>query len=224
MRIWCLRHGESTDNVARMLSASDGPGGPLTDTGRAQAATAAAVLRTERVAAVYSSPALRATQTAEILTGALGIDGPRVTPALLECNVGICEGRSDGAAHQLCYETMRAWIARRDLAARTPGGESGHEVADRVTAALQEVRDRHAGQNVAVVSHVAALTVAVMTLCPDLAPIEVWGHPLPQATPLLLTDSGGRWRVPAWPGRASLLGHQPGAAGGGAGGPEEVTQ
>ena len=81
MIVW-LRHGESTWNaVGRMQYDVLHP--ELTERGRAQAATAGALLADRGIAQVWASPAVRAQQTGEIVAGQLGLD-LRTSPLLVE--------------------------------------------------------------------------------------------------------------------------------------------
>ena len=196
-RLWCLRHAESLDNAAGVVS-NTGPGRGLTEAGQVQAAAAAEALRAERITAVYASPARRAQETAAIVAGSFRLR-PRTRPGLVECGVGVCEGRADAAARTLCTELVRAWVVDGDLDARISGGDSGRELSAKVTATLAGVADAHPGQSVAVVSHVAALTVGLMALCAQLRPNVVWGRPLPHAVPFLITYDRGTWQCPTWP-------------------------
>jgi broad specificity phosphatase PhoE len=65
IRVWCLRHAESENVTAGIAGAV--PTSPLTDRGRRQTVDAARALAAEPIAAVYSSTALRARQTAAFL-------------------------------------------------------------------------------------------------------------------------------------------------------------
>lgn len=72
MIVW-LRHGESTWNAAGRMQ-YDALHPELTERGRAQAATAAALLADRDIALVWASPAVRAQQTATIIAGELGLE------------------------------------------------------------------------------------------------------------------------------------------------------
>lgn len=81
MILW-LRHGQSTWNVIdRMQGHAVHP--PLTELGRSQAEKAAENLADKGVTAILSSPAVRATETADIIAARLGLD-VTVEPLLLE--------------------------------------------------------------------------------------------------------------------------------------------
>src|SRR5262249_53880518 len=67
-----------------------------------------------------------------------------------------------------------------------------------VTAAIQQIADAHPGETVAVVGHVASLTVVLARLCA--LEVTVWGAPLPHARPFLVEWDGRTWHCPAWPG------------------------
>lgn len=81
MILW-VRHGQSTWNVMdRMQGHELSP--PLTDLGREQAAEAAESLADRGVVRLLSSPATRATETAEIIATRLGLE-VEIEPLLLE--------------------------------------------------------------------------------------------------------------------------------------------
>lgn len=71
-----LRHGESTWNAAGRLQYGE-PTPPLTEVGRAQALAAAEALRGAPYRVLLTSPAVRAVQTAEIVSASL-----EMTPVL----------------------------------------------------------------------------------------------------------------------------------------------
>lgn len=128
MRLYFIRHGESEANILREIS-NRGRRHPLTATGRAQAAALADRLRDAGISRLYSSPLLRATETADILAAAWGIDY-QVTDALREFDCGIVEGRSDIVAWDAWRGVVAAWRAGR-WDSRIEGGESLEDIRDR---------------------------------------------------------------------------------------------
>jgi broad specificity phosphatase PhoE len=193
---YCLRHAESEDNEARVY-ASAPPGRGLTERGRRQATGVRDLLAGRRLTAVYTSTAARAEQTGAIIADG----GPPVhaIPDLLEYGIGELEDTAIPAADDASLAVLRAWIVEGDLSARVPGGESGEEVRHRFTQAMTTIAAVHAGGAVAVVSHVGTLTVGLLSLCTDLTPADVWGHPLPGATPLTVMHADTTWRCGPWP-------------------------
>ncbi|WP_242504367.1 histidine phosphatase family protein [Promicromonospora panici] len=194
VRIWCLRHGESENVTAALAGAL--PNAALTEHGRQQAIGAARVLAREPIRRVYSSTALRALQTAGLLAAAPGVQIESV-PDLVEVGIGRHEGSGDPAVRRRTAEVLRSWVVERELNEQVADGETGHEVLARTTKALQRIAQRHPGETVAVVGHVAGLTVALSELCA--LGSSVWGAPLPHAEPFLVEWDGARWSCAAWP-------------------------
>jgi len=181
VRVWCLRHAEAenvTTGTARAVLTK-----PLTVRGRHQAIEAAQQLVAEPVTRIYSSTALRARQTAKIIAATLVLHITAM-PELVE--VG-CSA-----------EVLHAWVIEQELGQRAEDGETGHQVVARVTAAFQKIASTHPGETVAVVGHVASLTVTLGRLCS--VGSKVWGTPLPHAQPFLVEWDGQAWHCPTWPG------------------------
>ena len=135
--ILLARHGETDHNVPpqRVQGWIDIP---LNDRGREQARGLAEALRDEGLAAIYSSHLSRARETAEIAAEAL--DLPVIEDErLAESNRGRWEGRLLEEIERDEPELWAAW-RRGGEDFRFPGGESLREHADRVAAALAEVR------------------------------------------------------------------------------------
>jgi alpha-ribazole phosphatase/probable phosphoglycerate mutase len=195
VRVWCLRHAESENVTAGMAGAV--PTAPLTERGRDQAIDAAQALAHEPITRVYCSTALRARQTAGLLAALPTIEVAAV-PELVEVGIGKHEGTIDPAIRTRTADVLRAWVVGQDLGQRVADGETGHEVLARVTAAFQKIAGAHPGETIAVVGHVAGLTLALGRLC-ALGP-QVWGTPLPHAQPFLIEWDGQAWHCPAWPG------------------------
>jgi broad specificity phosphatase PhoE len=194
VRMWCLRHGESENVIAGIAGAV--PSAPLTGRGRRQAIQAAQVLSGEPITGVYSSTALRARQTAQLLAAGFGLEISEL-PELAEVGIGRYEETADPAVRRQTAEVLRGWVVEQDLRQRVADGETGQNVLDRMTAAFQQIASAHPGETVAVIGHVASLTLALSRLC-ALGP-RVWGNALPHAQPFLLESDGQTWHCPAWP-------------------------
>jgi len=143
MRLYFVRHGESQANVIKQFSNHDQTKHPLTAAGRAQARALAEKLRDVKFTAIYSSPLLRAQQTAQILNAARGLE-IQTTPALVEHNAGELEGRADQEAWQAYSSLFETWLIQRDLDARIPGGESFNEMRARFMPFFTAVVNRFA--------------------------------------------------------------------------------
>jgi broad specificity phosphatase PhoE len=137
MRIYFVRHGESTANQVREFS-NTGTKHPLTELGIAQAHALAQSLSGQPIERIYASPILRAIQTAQILAGAL--NAPlEIDEALREWSVGIYEGSRDPAGWELHRQVQEDWFMRRQYDSKMPGGESFNEIRDRFVPFVEKI-------------------------------------------------------------------------------------
>lgn len=131
-----VRHGETDDNAAdRFQGQLDTR---LNDRGREQSRSLARSLAGEGLRALYSSPLLRARETARIVGAQLGLE-PVFDERLMEANTGAWTGLLYRDVIEVAPDDFKAW--RSALPAfRFPAGESVAEQAHRVEAALADVR------------------------------------------------------------------------------------
>lgn len=152
MRVFLVRHGESTWNLEHRLQGQTRHV-PLTPRGQAQAKDAARAVLAEGVAAnVLSSDLTRATQTAEILAAELGV-AVRTDERLREQSYGVLEGRLTA---DLRAEPVPEGAHITDIA--WGGGESIADVYARVRQLLVELRT--VGQDTILVTHGDTIRVA----------------------------------------------------------------
>ena len=129
---WFLRHGE-TDWNARNLSQGN-VDIPLNEVGRAQAHTAAGLLRTRGIRSVVASPLSRAHDTALAVAGTIGRD-VAVDEELREVSFGVQEG-------QPMSDWFHDWVA----GASTPeGAESFAALRARAVRAVNRAGARMPG-------------------------------------------------------------------------------
>jgi phosphoserine phosphatase len=151
-RIYLLRHGATALNRAvpyRLQGRwSDSP---LDEAGREQARRASLALRVLTIRAAYSSPLLRAAETARIVAEPHGIDVTLID-GLVEADLGRWEGLTWDEAQSQDPE----WHARfheRPGTTPYPDGESFADTGARASAALSAIARAHAGERVIVVGH-----------------------------------------------------------------------
>jgi broad specificity phosphatase PhoE len=121
MKLYFVRHGESEANLTGEFS-NTGTRHPLTVLGRAQAEQAAQNLIGQEFECVYSSPVLRAVQTAQIIAGRLAAS-LEIAEALREWDVGIYEGTRDPEGWKLHREVQEDWFYHDRPLSKMPGGE-----------------------------------------------------------------------------------------------------
>ena len=189
-----VRHGENLANVTHQLSTRV-VDHPLTDRGRRQAALLAAHLAAGhegRIRAVFSSPLVRASQTAGIIGSAVGLP-VTIIDGLRELDVGDLDGRSDDDAWRLHDEVYHAWLAGRTDAAFA-GGESLPALLDRFADALRQIGQHAPDGRAVVVGHGGILRVAIanlFTATPEIMAVERIGNCSITEIELDVDDDGG---------------------------------
>ncbi|GAB4419793.1 MAG: histidine phosphatase family protein [Bacteroidia bacterium] len=166
--ILLIRHAESEGNINHHLIGGQSNHFPLTERGRQQARLLGERLQREglRFDACYASTALRAIDTAVIISGYVGfpVDAIQQRAHLLE----LSQGDWTGLPRIEIYTPERMAEARRDsLDFKAPGGESPREVADRMERWLLDTLaplDPHTDQTIAAVSHGFAIKTLVARL------------------------------------------------------------
>jgi probable phosphoglycerate mutase len=151
-----LRHGETSLSPERRFSGRGDP--ELSERGRAQAKAAATRLARDigDVAAVVTSPLLRAAATAQAVADATGAEVV-VDDDLAETDFGEWEGRTWREVQTEWPEVLAAWTG--DVSVAPPGGESFAAVYDRVRRARDRLLAKYVPGAVVVVSHVTPIKV-----------------------------------------------------------------
>ena len=129
MAIWLVRHGETEWSISGQHTGSTDI--PLTPEGRLQASAIGRLLAGRRFDHVFSSPMLRARETARL--AGFG-DRIQVHERLLEYDYGEFEGLTTGQI----WTTHPGWRLFRD---GCPGGETPGQIAERVDAVIEELRE-----------------------------------------------------------------------------------
>jgi broad specificity phosphatase PhoE len=165
---------------------------PLDDVGRAEAREAAHNLAPVPLAAVYTSPLQRAKDVAlEIATmRSLGFYAQH--DGLINLDYGSWEGLTKDECSARDPEAFRRY-AEDPMNAVCPGGESLAVGARRVVSALLEIGSRHAGQEVAAVTHGAMVRLAVLYV-EGVAPGD-WQFKLPTGSATIFEVADGALTV-----------------------------
>jgi probable phosphoglycerate mutase len=155
-RLLLIRHG-ANDSLKKEMLVGWTPGVHLNQKGQAQAEALARRLAPVEIAAIYTSPLERATETAHIIAA------PHELPVVVreglgEVRFGLWSGESLDKLRR-----KRLWRAVQFMPStmRFPGGESFCEVQARIVAELDALRVKHPRQTIAVVSHADVIKIAV---------------------------------------------------------------
>jgi broad specificity phosphatase PhoE len=200
LSLFFVRHGESEANLRHEFS-NQGLRHPLTPTGRAQVDALATRLADRRVDRVYSSPILRASQSAELLSERLGV-AFEVVEALREYDVGRFEGTTD-AEHWAEYDrVVRGWLLEGDRELRTGGGESLTEIQARFGGFVRSLPGRWPeGGNLVLLSHGGLFRVALPDVLSNVGPRFAFEHVLDHVTWVQATFmNDGSLRCDEWAG------------------------
>ncbi|MFQ5861090.1 MAG: histidine phosphatase family protein, partial [Dehalococcoidia bacterium] len=135
MKLLLVRHGETDWNRQGKFQGHSDAG--LTTLGTRQAQAVAQALGHYHPSALYSSPLLRAMQTAELIGRALGLE-VTVLEGLKEADLGELEGLDSQTMRARYGQFYARW--RQDPATATmPGGESLAQVQERAWGAVQQM-------------------------------------------------------------------------------------
>ena len=190
MRLILIRHGQTDSNVNHLLDTAY-PGAPLNETGRVQAEDLVESLKDEKIDAIYASTRTRAQETAAPLAKARGLE-VEIVDGIEEIAAGADEMSADW---QTYVDVLSSW-SPTNLDVGMDDGETGREFLTRYMEAFAGIRA--AGHdNVAVVSHGAAMRVFGITVKPDIAP-EI-AAPLANTQWMVFesADDGG-WKLMRW--------------------------
>lgn len=160
-RLFLIRHGQTLANRSfRYIGSRDDA---LSDTGERQATQLATALAPLPIAAVYSSPLQRAHATARALAAPHQLE-VQIADELRESAFGAWEGLSRDEVLARSVEDARllhAW--EQDPTLAPPGGESFAAMQQRVSTFIEQLVATHAGQTLALVSHVGPIKVLLAT-------------------------------------------------------------
>jgi alpha-ribazole phosphatase/probable phosphoglycerate mutase len=156
-RLILVRHSEPQEDARGRCYGSLDIG--LSASGRRRARELAARLGRLDCDAVYTSPRLRARETAEPIAAARGIE-LSTDERLRELEFGELEGRTYDEIAESEPELYRAWMAT-PTRVRFPGGESFADLKARALAALDQIREAH--DAAVVVTHGGVLRAGVAT-------------------------------------------------------------
>ena len=159
-RLFIARHGETVWNREGRIQGHTDVG--LSERGVEQARLLGRRLGNMAIDAAYASDLSRASETATI-----ALEGRAVpfypTFRLREYHKGTFEGLTEPELRTRYPSEYPGYVAK-DLDYAPEGGESTRDVSVRMTEVINEIKDRHLGENVLVVGHGGSLRAAMMAL------------------------------------------------------------
>ena len=163
-RFFLIRHGETEFNrlgIFRGRYEVD-----LNDRGRRQAGEIGAVLGSEGIDFILTSPLSRAVETAEIVSRSVGVEY-RIDEAFNNISLGEWQGVEKKTIQHDYPEEWKLWTTEPENLV-IPGGETVEQVRQRSFARLAEIT-REAGSTFAVVTHrsvIKTLAASILGVSP----------------------------------------------------------
>ena len=200
VRFYLVRHGQTVWNSRNLMQGRQDS--PLTETGCAQAADAAAALRGVEFAAASGSPAGRARQTMRIILDALATRR-QPEPVVCEDLAEIALGSWEGAEYNSTFSAEDArqrdnfWNQPHLFDRAATGGEDFAQVCGRALAALERIAGGQGGAgaaNVLVVSHTVVIRSVLNHFCGREA-AHFWAEPLLEPGSVSVLDWHGAQRA-----------------------------
>ena len=159
-KVLFIRHGETDFNTERRLQGAMPV--PINDCGRSQSQALARYLRQSPVDAIYTSPRLRAKETAEIIARHLRL--PLIQDErLAEIAFGKFEGHTFAEVEELFPDAFAMWQAGY-RPYRVPGGESRLDVQLRMQLAWDDIVSAADHSTIAVVGHSSAMIILLAAM------------------------------------------------------------
>lgn len=155
MKIFLIRHGESVWNRLNIVQGLGDPG--LSDQGKFQAEQVAQALAKEKIDIIYTSPLLRAKDTAYAI--ARTCDCPvEELGGLREIILGVWEGKSLEEVSRLFKKDYEIWL-KRPSKTKIKNAEKISVFKRRVIAAFKSALDDTGHENIAIVAHYGPISV-----------------------------------------------------------------
>ncbi len=141
--IYFVRHGE-VDNPNKVFYGRL-PGFGLTKKGRREIEETAKKLLKKNIAVIFSSPLLRARQSAEIIKQILGLKKIHFSKDILEIDSSL-QGSSDEFLQTIHYDVLAS-------NKNNVRGETAQELEERMKKFIEKVVRKYKGKNIVAVSH-----------------------------------------------------------------------
>jgi len=160
MKLFLIRHGRTAWNREEVFRGTADV--PLDDVGRKEAKFLARRLKEEALRVIYTSPLSRARETAEIIASECGT-AVEVSEGLLDLDFGLWQGLSVEEVKGRFGDLYQRWMeAPHEVS--FPGGEDLEAVRERAMGMVEDLKGRHRGEVVALVTHRVVLKVLICSL------------------------------------------------------------
>ena len=194
-RFCLVRHGETDWNVERRLQGHTDI--DLNVRGFAQAEQMARALQKMNLQfdVLYTSDLQRAAKTAKEIERLFNASA-LVSPALRERHLGALQGLTTDEAPMREPELWKSHLSR-NIEENLRDGESIQQFADRIKTALDQIRTKHLGKTILLVSHGGALDMMYRVASKQALDAEK-AVAVPNASLNWISHDGASWKVDSW--------------------------
>ncbi len=151
-KIYLIRHGVTQDNLDKRHQSSSTP---LNETGLEQAKKVAEKLKDLKISTIYSSPFVRAMQTAEVIASHHELDIIKVDN-LRERSFGDFIGLTRKEVLKIMPD-IEEQFKHQGMDWKAPNGESMRELQSRVVKIFKDLANKHGDENIIIISHGATI-------------------------------------------------------------------
>jgi len=146
-----MRHGESTSNVAGVISSNIDNDDPITENGKRQALATAEKLRDEQIDLIIVSPFMRTRQTAELVRDQLGLAPEAVIVDDRIREFDLADTFEGKRWHDDYAANFATWEERfiKDL----PDSENRRDVTKRMGEFLYDIEQKYTNKKIVIISH-----------------------------------------------------------------------
>ncbi len=194
-RFCLVRHGETDWNAKRRLQGHTDI--DLNARGLAQAEQMARAIKRINLAfdVLYTSDLQRAAKTAKAIEQLFSTSAI-TNVGLRERHLGALQGLTTDEAPQLEPDLWRSHLSR-NVTEELRGGESIQQFADRISAALEKIREQYLGKTALLVSHGGSLDM--MYRIASNQPLDAAkAVAVPNASLNWISHDGRSWKVDGW--------------------------
>ena len=166
-KIYIIRHAQSIANEQRRYSGNSSEDQGLSKLGKAQAEKIGKFFISKNIKQIYSSPFLRAEQTANAIATKCKINKIHLVEKFKEHECGDWNGKTEIEIKEKYPQAWAGWHTDPENNP-IPGGETLREIQLRALPELYTILKKHPNEDVVIVTHYAVLNVLICSLIASL--------------------------------------------------------
>jgi broad specificity phosphatase PhoE len=195
VKLYFVRHGGSEANTRHIISNRKSPFG-LTTFGKKQAQILSDRLKDFPITAIFSSPILRARETADIVSRSFQLTY-RVADALREYDCGILEEKSDEASWKLHRKYYEDWTIHHSYASKPTAGESFIDIQTRFLPFIESLKCEN-DEHILLIGHGGIFHLMLPLVFTNVDPAFVSSHAIGHTECIIAESSSAGFDCLQW--------------------------